>query len=122
MSTEKHFSTSFMWDGERIEIQYRPPTSAEFDILEQQYQGTEYALHVTLMMLMGWNIEDDEGKVAPITYDQLADFPLDFLQALNDAIVVDFRKRLTRRSSAEGRSMSSALLRRVRRSTHGKKS
>ncbi len=77
------------YDGEEIEIVFRP-AAVNADWLERMSNNNEDAhAYVSLISeaLVSWNVEDDDGQLAPVSEDVLWLLPFDLLNLIAQAMI-----------------------------------
>jgi hypothetical protein len=79
------------WEGEAIRLAFRPGSmalDAEVKAAESK-EGNERGPIIESLraMVLWWDIVDDDGKVAPISYEVLDRLPFPLLFAMNRAII-----------------------------------
>jgi hypothetical protein len=79
------------WEGVRIALAFRPGSiavEAEVKAAENK-EGNERGVIIESLraMVLWWDIVDDNGKPAPISYETLDRLPFPLLHAMNRAII-----------------------------------
>lgn len=97
-------------DGEKLAVTYRPSSftpeveDAFLSTMDNRRSGNAMA-QVLAGMLVGWDLQDEQGSVYPTTEAELRKLPMLFLGQVVEAIMEDIRPNARKRSSSNGGSL-----------------
>lgn len=87
MRPQRQGNIEFEYEGDQVQIRYRKPTMRQLRELAELEEGSkdeselgEAVLQVVCeKYLVNWNVEDEEGNVVAVNFENMMDMPGDFV-------------------------------------------